>query len=336
MAVAKSNAYGHGLWEYSKLMQDLGADWIGVDSITEAVRLREEGITLPILILGYTLPSRITEAIENDVSITVSHLEHLEILKTKNYKLKTHLKIDTGMHRQGFLPEEIPQVIAYLKNEVPNVIVEGVYTHFPFGRHNGTTEQVDLALKIFAEIISQFKNAGFTPITHASASGPTLTFSDAHLDMIRSGISMYGLWSDPTVRDAIGTNITLKPALSWHTIISEIKTLKDGGSVGYDHTETVPPGTKLAVCPIGYWHGYPRALSSKAFVAINGKRAKVIGRVSMDIISIDVTNIPNIKIGDEVELIGQTITADELAEKAGTINYEIITRINPLIKRVYN
>lgn len=339
MSVVKSNAYGHGLWDFAHEMQALGADWLGVDSIVEGVRLREKGITLPLLVLGYTLPERLEDALAQNISLGVSTFETLAQLRARQDELpgiKIHIKVDTGMHRQGFLPHDIPAVLTFLKENLPKVIVQGLFTHFASIDNpkfpNATREQLDA----FNSVIAQFHKAGFKPIVHACNTGGTLSNKEAHFDMVRIGKGMYGYFPSPETREKNKERITLKPVLSWKTLVGEIKRLPEGGYIGYDGTEYVPPKSVLAVLPVGYWHGYMRKIfGGVGRVKVRGQNAKVIGRVSMDMTSVDVTKIPEVVVGDEVTLLDWDINADYIAGVTETINYEVLTHINPLIKRVY-
>src|SRR3989344_7003018 len=280
MAVVKSNAYGHGLLDFSKNITSLGADWLGVDSVTEAIPLRKAGIKKPILILGYTLPGMMLEAVSNDISLTISSFESLkEVEKIKSKlkgkaKIKIHIKVDTGMHRQGFLEKDLPKVIEILKNlskKKSNLVIEGLFTHFASGKNPDLPTFTLEQLKEFEKWRAAFNEAGFTPIIHASASAGTFLFSEAHFDMVRLGISLYGIWPSEEVRLGVESKISLRPILTWKTLISEIKTVPAGSKIGYDGTETVTKETKIAICPIGYWHGFPSSLSSVGYVLVGGR-----------------------------------------------------------------
>lgn len=336
MAVVKSNAYGHGLIGFAKELGRLGADWFGVDSVMEGLALRREGIKVPILVLGYTLPDKFKEAVDNDISLTISNFETLEaVQKEKFFKpLKIHIKVDTGMHRQGFLIEDLPKVLSFLQANV-----EGLYTHFAAAKNPAFPEYTKKQIAEFEQWQTAFKKVGLTPICHASATAGAMIFPEANFDMVRIGIGFYGLWPAKEVESYFSGRLTLEPVLIWKTIISEIKNLPKGTKIGYDLTETLQKESRIAIFPIGYWHGYPRVLSSISFVLVGGKRARILGRVSMDMISIDITDIKKVKIGDEVVLIGkqkkEKITAGELANLSDTSHYEIVTRLNPLMKRVY-
>jgi alanine racemase len=195
---------------------------------------------------------------------------------------------------------------------------------------------------VFTGIVAKLNAKGFAPITHISATSGILYSKDFHFDMSRAGIGLYGLWPSPEI-ERWAKGVSLAPALSWKTIVTEVKLVDRGERVGYDLTYETARDSRLAVIPIGYWHSFPRSMSGTndrpgASVLVGGKRAKVVGRVSMDMSVIDVTDIPSVKIGDEVVIIGsqgkERVSAEEFAEKAGTINYEAVTRINPLIPRI--
>ena len=339
MAVAKSNAYGHGLIDYTHHMEYLGVDWFGVDSIVEARALRENGIKKPILVLGYTLPEKNTEAFSNNISLTISSFEALqELSKLFPAAPKIHLKIDTGMHRQGFFIKELPRALEFIEQKMDLKMVEGVYTHFASAKDPKQPQDTLKQIEQFEKAIKILASKNVRVIKHAAATSGTINFPQSHYDMVRIGIGLYGLWPSRETFQSFHNKISLKPTLSWKTIISEIKNLPKGSKIGYDFTETLTRDSKIAVCPIGYWHGFPRALSSKGFVVIKNKICKVLGRVSMDMITVDVTEVKEIKIGDIVTILGdqgQAPTAEILAELCGTTNYEIITRLNPLIKRLY-
>ena len=341
MAVVKSNAYGCGLWEFAQTLQKLGADWFGVDSIAEALTLRKEGITKPLLVLGYTMPSRFTDASRHAVSLTISTPENLKALVAiKSVKpVSIHVKIDTGMHRQGFLPGEIPQVIQFLRSRGRNVHAEGVYTHFAAAKNPAFPADTLKQITTFERTLSLFASAGFNLLRHAAATSGTLLHPQAHYDMARIGIGLYGLWPSIEVQSAFSAVVDLKPVLAWKTIISEIKEIAAGERIGYDLTEKITQRSKIAICPVGYWHGYPRALSGVGQAAVHGVRTRVLGRVSMDMLVIDVSDIPRVRTGETVTLLGRDggteVCAGELAELSGTTHYEIVTRLNPLIRRIY-
>jgi alanine racemase len=343
MSVVKSNAYGHGLVDFAKEAVDSGVDWLGVDSAVEGLSLRKEGITIPILILGYTIAGRIESVISSGLSITVSHVQAIRdvavMAKRMGVKARVHIKVDTGMHRQGFLLVDMKRAIAELKKQNSYLEVEGIYTHFAVAKDPTSRVYTEKQTKEFDKWVVTLRSAGFTPIVHASASGGTILFDHTHYDMVRVGIGLYGLYPSGKIREKLSKKITLIPVLTWKGIVSETKTLPKGASIGYDLTETLKRTSRVAVCPVGYWHGYPRSLSGKGVISVRGKKVRVLGRISMDMIVIDVTDVRGVKIGDEVILLGGKgkghIDTDEVAKLAGTTSYELVTRLNPRMKHVY-
>jgi len=344
MAIAKSNAYGHGLTEYAETMADLGADWLGVDSVTEALKLRAKGLETPILILGHTLAERYNDCAEHDLTIAVSSFDQIGKIanpkkqETRN-KIKVHLKIDTGMHRQGFQLEEVEKACQQIA-KIKNIEANGIFTHFAAAKNPAFPVDTNEQIRQFEEACAIGKiYFGSKLIKHAAATAGTLLFPKSHFDMVRIGIGLYGLWTSKESKFYMESKMELKPALSWKTIIAEVKNLKAGECVSYDLTEKLLVDSKIAILPIGYWNGFRRSLSSIGHVLIHGQRAKVLGRVTMDMIIVDVTNIANVKSGDEVTLIGRDgdlqITADEIASLCDTSNYEIVTQLNPLMRRTY-
>ncbi len=347
MAVVKSNAYGHGLVEFSNLACEFGVDWLAVDTLSEAVKLCKAGVKKPILVLGYTRHVRMAEAAKNNISLTFYNTEDLDFL-FKNAKLfikhplKVHLKIDTGMHRQGIYPEELPKFLKRLK-KVPHLELEGVYTHFASAKDITYPFYTKCQIEKFQKAINILSKAGFKKILrHAAATGATLLYPESHFDMARVGIGLYGLWPSKEAEiqhnKILGRKIMLKPVLKWKTIVSQIKKVKKGEYVGYDLSEKMVIDSKIAVLPIGYWHGYDRGFSGISEVLINGVRCRVLGKISMDIIVADITKAGKVEVEDEAVLLGkqgkEEICAEELAQKIGTIPYEIITRINPQTPRI--
>lgn len=344
MGVVKSNAYGHNLMEFSRELEILGVDWFGVDSITEALTLREEKVKKPILVLGHTLPELYSEAAERDVSITISSQSQLAAVcklqtGSGNQKLKIHIKADTGMHRQGFQLHELKELVALLQKPHLGFIVEGLYTHLAEAKNPRSSDNTKRQLKEFDEWINAFHAAGMTPIIHAAATGGVLLYPSAHFDMVRVGIGSYGLWPSDDAERFLSSKISLKPVLAWRAKVGEVKEVKKGERVGYDFTEMLTRNSTLAVIPVGYWHGFPRLLSGRGRVLLHGMSARVVGRVSMDMIVVDITDIPKVKMGDIATLIGsdgrEVITAGEIAKFAATSHYEIVTRLNPLMKKFY-
>lgn len=351
MAVVKSNAYGHGLIEVSKLLsQNRKAKlWFGVDSIDEALKLKNAGIKFPILILGYTEKSRLSEAVRNGFRLTVYNQKTIKELGKisisdshfLNKKINVHIKVETGTSRQGVLESDILEFVRLIK-KYPYINIEGLSTHFANIEDTTDHSYAMLQLKRFINVVNLLKRNGIEiPIKHTACSAATILFPKTHFDMVRIGISLYGHW--PSKETFISAReqkkaIKLLPVLTWKTKIAQIKNVKAGTPISYGLTERVPHDTKIAILPIGYWDGYDRGLSSIGNVLISGKRCKVLGRVCMNMIVVDVNHIKDVKVEDEVVLIGkqgdEEITAEEIAQKLGTINYEVLTRINPLIPRI--
>src|SRR3989344_2827445 len=335
-AVVKSNAYGHGLILFSKLADKLGVDGFCVDSVVEGVKLRQNGIKKAILVLGPTLPpNSFHDAYKNKITLTISNYEGLKRLLSSKYRQEFHLKIDTGMHRQGFYVAELPAIVKKVQPPTSHLqhLLTGIYTHFAAP---GNREFTEKQFKEFQKSVKIFEQSGFTNLMkHVAATGGVLVDKKYHLDAVRIGIGLYGLWPSEKLKKQMAKKIKLQPVLLWRSIISEIKELKKGDRIGYDLTEGIARSTKIVIVPIGYWHGFDRGLSGKGEVLIHGKRAKVLGRVSMDFIAVDATGI-NCIAGDRVTLLAKDgkdeISAEEIAGRISTNNYEVITRINPLIE----
>lgn len=339
MAVCKSNAYGHGLYDLAPVLQELGVDWFGVDSIVEASTLRDRGIRRPILVLGYSLPSRFAEAAEHQVSLTVSSLENLKALARlrDSRRLNIHLKFDTGMHRQGFFPSQWEEVFRLLRKCGRRVEVEGIYTHFAAAKDPARREYTERQIKELERAAACFREAGLCPLRHANATAGVLNYPQADYDLVRVGVGLMGYWPSSETKRAWDKEIVLEPALSWRTIISEIKMLAKGAGIGYDLTEKLKRRSPIGICPIGYWHGFPRSLSHIGEVLVRGRRAKVLGTVSMDMIVIDLSRVDGARVGDVATIIGRDgrdeISVYDVAGRAGVSHYELLTRLNPLIQK---
>lgn len=343
MAVVKADAYGHRLVEVAKVVVESGVPWLGVDSVDEAVQLRESGIDAPILILGYTLLSRLEDVVKYDLRQVVYNKETIEkfgSLALKN-KVKVHLKVETGTSRQGLEKDELLELAKFIKKH-PQIEIEGAYTHYANIEDTTDHSYAQQQLERFKQAVELLeKNNIKIPIKHTACSAAVILFPETYFDMVRLGISMYGLW--PSKETFVSAQekkreIKLESALTWKTKVAQVKKIKAGTPISYGLTERASQDSKIAVLPVGYWDGYDRKLSGVANVLIRGKRCKVLGRVCMNMIMADVSHIPDVKLEDEVVLLGkqgsEEITTDELAQKIGTINYEVVTRINPLIPRI--
>lgn len=334
-AVVKSNAYGHGLVSFSKLAETSGVDGFCVDSIVEGLRLRDEGIRKQILVLGPTLPSRLIEAAADDVTVSVSSFDALKAIARAKSAPRFHLKIDTGFHRQGFYPEDVPKAIKLITNyQLP---ITGVYTHFSVAKDIVYPTYTELQFAKFQKAVTLFRKAGYKNLTvHAAATGGAMMNKKYHLDAVRIGVGLYGYHASPELELQF-ENVKLKSILSWRTVISDIKKIKRGAYIGYDLAERAHANTKVAILPVGYWHGFSRSLSHIGEVLIAGRRARVVGRVSMDLTIVDVGGI-RCGVEDAATLIGrdgsEEISAAEIAQRSGTTHYEFLTRLNPLMERV--
>jgi alanine racemase len=341
----KSNAYGHGMVECAGIMANAGADWLGVNALFEAVDLREAGITAPVYIMGYISLNELEIAVENGFHFVVYNRETMEHLNTVCGRLQkpalTHIKVETGNNRQGILKRDVNSFLDFYKNN-PLIKLEGVTTHFANIEDTVDHSYADAQLNKFKTIIDEIKSHGFTPAhIHCANTAATILFPDTYFNMVRTGIGNYGLWpSNETLISARheGKNIELKPVLSWKTRIAQIKDVPEGEFIGYGCTYKATRDIKLAILPVGYYDGYDRRMSNRAYVLIGGQRAPVRGRVCMNICMADVTDIPTAKLEDEVVLLGcqgeENLSAEQLAMWSESINYETTTKINGKLKRV--
>ena len=340
IAVVKADAYGHGAVDLVEALLENGADRLAVAVITEAIELRNNNITEPIIILGYT-PLEFSEGLaEYDIEQTVYNLEYAKGLSDigikHNKKVKIHIALDTGMGRIGFMPNEksIEEVKEIYKLEGLEIV--GLFTHFSTADEIDKTYTKDQFEKIKNFNKRLLEEGIKIPLKHASNSGAIIDMPETFMDSVRAGIILYGYYpSDEVKKD----NLKLKPVLTLKTKVSHVKELDEGMYISYGRTFKTERKSIIATLPIGYADGYSRLLSEKAKVIINGKFAKVVGRICMDQCMIDVTDIGEVKVGDEVILLGSDgklkFDADDFAEAMGTINYEILCMIKQRIPRVY-
>ena len=346
LATVKANAYGHGMLEVSQTALAAGADWLGVQSLEEGVLLREKGFTCPILALGYVPFEGLKEAVAGEMRLTVYNFETLDrlvqVCRELRKKANLHLKIETGTYRQGITEEDVLS-FARKAREFPELVLEGISSHFANIEDTTDHSYAQYQLDTFKRIVGMLeKNKIEIPLKHMSCSASAILFPDTYFDMVRAGISIYGLWpSKETFLSCRLQNrepLLLKPVLSWKTRVVQVKKVPRGAFIGYGCTYRASRESTLAVVPVGYYDGYDRRLSNSSYVLVKGKRAPLRGRVCMDFIMADVTDIPGVEAEEEVVLLGndgeESITANDLASLVGTINYEIVTRINPLIPRL--
>ncbi len=341
MAVVKANAYGHGAIAVSRAAIAAGADYLAVANLDEALELREAGVLSPILILTESPTSVMDEVLQYDLTQTVYSYSEAMILsnegKKRNKIGKIHIKVDTGMGRVGVSPSEAVALITKIKS-LPNLKIEGVFTHFARAEEHAdqfTKEQFDKFTKVLSGL-------GDIKYKHAANSAATLLHPDTHLDMVRVGLMMYGLL--PGLKEgtchgmSIQQKVDLKPALRFKTRVVYLKKVDSGTPLSYGGDYTTDKETQIVTLPVGYADGYSRRLSNKGYVLIHGKRYRVSGRVSMDMVLVDVGS-DKIHVGDEVILIGeqqgQIISADEIAKLDDTISYEIVCGIGKRVPRVY-
>jgi len=336
MAVVKANAYGHGSVAVSSTALLNGATYLGVASVNEAADLRDAAINAPILVMGYTPTWAASQVVRYNLTITLYDLEMARLFdraaREMNATITAHVKVDTGMSRLGLLPEQVTPFFRSLRN-LRNLTIEGIFTHFAASESDMefTREQ----LKAFRDVVMPLKAAGFPfQYIHAANTGAVLNLPDSYFNMVRTGIGMYGL--DPGIETPLPGDF--RPALSWKTAIAQVKTLPPGTFVGYGKTYRTRTTERIAVIPVGYADGFRRAPNHWGYVLVNGQTAPIIGRVSMDQTMINVTDIPDVNIGDEVVLIGkqghQHITADDVAKQLGTISYEVVSTILSRVPRV--
>jgi alanine racemase len=338
LCVVKADAYGHGVLPIARLLEGVGVDYLGVATMSEGIFLREQGVICPILVMGGFLPwEEIKAAADKRLSVVLHDFMTLErilgIALSGPRKLHVHVKVDTGMGRLGFTADALPDVFSSLK-KVDGVVIEGMMSHFASSEQRdeygmGQTEQFREALKIAAR-------EGVVPgIAHMANSGAITVYPEALFDMVRVGISLYGSHPDKALADLLPVTQVMKVA----SRIASIKNFPAGAALSYGRTFVTEGPMKIAYVPVGYADGYPRSLSNRGVVLIGGERRPIVGRICMDWFLVDVTGLGDVHVGDTVVLLGrdkdEAITADEIAEQAGTIPYEILCKISARVPRIY-
>ena len=343
-AVIKADAYGHGAVRLARLYSELGADFFAVSNLDEALELRRSGITLPILVLGYVHPESAPLAAEYDVTLTVYSLEYAralsEALSERGKSVKIHLKFDTGMGRLGFLPElsgdgGIKDCIAATR--LSGLLTDGAFTHFAVadgGADGESREYTKEQARRFAFAISELRSAGVTPrIKHVSNSAAVLDYPELAVDMVRLGISLYGLHPSAEVQNPF----VPRPVMTLKSVISHVKTVKAGTSISYGRTFKAPADMRVGTVPVGYADGFLRASSTEGVrLTVGGRSVPILGRVCMDQLMIDLSDT-DAKLLDEVTVFGKDAceSADTYAEKCGTIGYECVCAVGRRVPRVY-
>jgi alanine racemase len=332
MAVVKADAYGHGDVAVVEAALDAGASWIGVALVEEGLRLREAGIEAPILVLSEFPPGSELQAITAGLTPSLYSDAALDRLSgaTPGREIGVHVKVDTGMHRAGVYP---PGATRAFVDRVASrgLRVEALWTHYASSSEDEKTTLIQL--EWFLAVVEEVRAAGHAPtLLHTANSGATILYPETHLDLVRTGIAMYGLEPAPGVADGLG----LRPALTWRSKVAATRRLPAGERVSYGHRYQLERDANVATVPVGYADGYPRILSSRADVLIRGHRCRVAGSVTMDQLIVDCGDVP-VEPGDDVVLLGhqgeQTVTAEELARHADTIGYEIVTGIGERVPR---
>lgn len=346
MLAVKANAYGHGLKEVISITQELSSiDYYAVDTLEEALTVKSIDNKKKILVIGWADRAQLKELILNGFELVVPSMDYLKIVKeiSKAVKLKAkiHVKVETGTARMGMPPAHAKDILTGAPGDAAkHVDFIGIYSHFANIEDTTDHSFAQHQLDVFNDLLKKVNHKKL--LKHFSCSASTLLFPKTHFDIVRIGISAYGFWpSKPTYVSYIEKKkpaIRLKPVLSWFSKVAQVKTIEKGESVGYGLTYKAFDRTRIVVVPVGYYDGYDRKLSNVSIIIVNGVKAPVRGRICMNMLMAAVNHIKTVRPGDRVILIGEEgnekITVDDMAELAGTINYEIVSRLNPLIPRI--
>ena len=338
LGVIKANAYGHGAVALGKFLEGK-CDFFGVACVDEAMELKEAGIKTPLLVLGYVSPFEFETVVKNDIRIPIFHADDAEKLSAEAVKqgkeIPFHLCIDTGMSRIGFQVCEETADVCLEISKLPNIKAEGLFSHF------ATADESDLSKalaqqKLFCDFVDMLEKRGLQiPIKHINNSAGIMNFNK-YFDMCRMGIITYGLYPSHEVDKCL---LDIKPVMTWKASVSHVKTLPAGREISYGGTYTTSEDTVVATIPVGYADGYPRCLSNIGRVLINGRFAKILGRVCMDQFMVDVSEIPGVEVGSEVVLVGRQgdleLSMEEVSEAAHSFNYELPCRVAERVPRVY-
>ena len=340
LGVVKADAYGHGSLQVSRLLQELGADYLAVSSADEALELRANGITMPILILGHTPKEQVARLIEFDITQAVTCKAKADEYSAEATRcggtLKVHIKVDTGMSRLGYLCDN-----NFFDNGVkgiteacnlPGLYAEGIFTHFAVADEFGETNDkyTKHQFELFTNVISEVeKHLGHKfEIRHCANTGATARFPETYLDMVRPGLLLYGYGE-------FAKEMNLRPVMTLKTTVSTIKIYPEGTSISYGRTYTTDKTTRVGVLPYGYADGFLRSLSNKCSLITKEGPAKLRGKICKDMCMIDITDMPTVDVGSEVEIFGEKNSVDKLAECAGTISYELTCAVSKRVPRVY-
>lgn len=339
MAVIKADGYGHGDTYMAEVLFENGADCAGVAVPEEGIKLRENGLKVPILILGNTLPFYFEDVLKYDLIQSICSYEHARLLseeaKRQNKIANIHIKIDSGMHRIGFFPNEAAADEIKKISELANIKITGMFTHFAMS-DSEDKEYTRFQQENYNKMLRLLEERGvFIETKHWANSAAIMDLPGEHMNMVRAGIILYGLYpSDEVLKE----RLPLIPVMTWKSKVAFLKELDENEAISYGCTYKTSKKAKIATIPVGYADGYSRRLSNKGRVIINGEYADIVGRVCMDQFMVDVTHIPDVKLGDEVILIGtqngKTVSADEIAEIMGTINYEVTCLVSKRVPRI--
>ena len=342
LGVVKADAYGHGAVPVARELQALGAGYLAVSNYEEALQLRRADVTLPILILGYTPVEFAVDEAALHITQEVHSLEYgkalSQALEGSGQTLTVHMKIDTGMSRLGFFaydrPETVPELVELWN--LPNLNVEGAFMHFAVADTASELEYTRMQHQRFMDVLDALKEQGIEPeIVHCTNSAATIAFPEYAHDMVRPGIATYGL----APSDEMQGMADLQPLMSLKTTVAAIRPFEAGITVSYGRTYKTPAPRTIAVCPIGYADGLQRRLSGKLHFLLHGKQVPVVGRICMDMCMVDITDVPEAKVGDTVTVVGtdgsETVTWDDWAGQLGTISYELVCDINKRVPRLY-
>lgn len=344
LIAVKGNAYGHGSVQVSRVGEEAGMDYLGVATVAEGLDIRQAGVRLPILKFSPAFPDEMQAALENDLALAVIERENIQLLqetaKNMGKQATVHLKVDTGMGRIGVQPEEAPDLATFIEKQCPNLHLEGLFTHMPVADLADLDPFLYTENEIieFKDILAQVNQAigREIEIAHCANSGDVLAHPNSWMDMVRPGIMIYGYYPDTST----SKTLYLKPGMSFYSRVSFVKKVKEGTPISYGQTWVALRDTYIATVPVGYADGYNRLFSNRGRMLINGRSYLVAGRVCMDQTMLDLGPETDVKVGDQVVLLGQSgdqvISAYEWADKLGTITYEITCQMNQRVTRYYD
>jgi alanine racemase len=337
LSVVKANGYGHGAREVAKTLSQAGSDGFGVATVEEGIELRESGIRSPILVLTAIYAGQLGQLLQHKLTPAISDLDTLRglerLLRKRSRSLNFHLKVDTGMGRLGLLHSEVENWLPEL-SRLKALKLEGLFSQLSHAEDE-RGEHTRTQIENFRRVLERLQEAGFNPPSiHLANSAALIAEGSAHFTMVRPGLMLYGLYPAPEM----ARQVELKPVLSWKTRVLQVKQLPGGSSIGYGRTFVTQRESSIATLPVGYADGYHRLLSNRGAALVRGKRAPIVGRISMDLTMVDVTGIAGVSQGDEVVLLGRqgdhAVSADEMAGWAETISYEILTSISARVPRI--